>query len=305
MTKDYYQNSMRALQLAGMSERTQQCYTRSIRMLVDFYNKTPDQISEVQLQDYFLHRRNVDKWSAATMRICYSGIKFFFINILQRDWHTLALIHAERERRLPTVLSINEVRTILDTVTTPQNKAYLTTVYSCGLRLHEALHLQVSDIDSDRMRIHVHRGKGAKDRYIPLPESTLNTLRNYWKLHRNPTWLFPRLGRSSKEGPTAQEPMNKSSVQGALRRVLAQLKFKKRISVHTLRHSYATHLLEAGVNIRRIQQYLGHHSLNSTMVYLHLTTQGHERAYGIINDLMSRLRLKATASQEGDDHDDD
>lgn len=294
MTKDYYQKSIRALQLAGMSECTQQCYTRSVRMLVDFYNKTPDQISEVQLQDYFLHRRNVDKWSAATMRICYSGIKFFFINILQRDWHTLALIHAEREQRLPTVLSINEVRTILDTVTTPQNKAYLTTVYSCGLRLHEALHLQVSDIDSDRMRIHVHRGKGAKDRYIPLPESTLNTLRNYWKLHRNPTWLFPRLGRSSKEGPTAQEPMNKSSVQGALRRVLAQLKFKKRISVHTLRHSYATHLLEAGVNIRRIQQYLGHHSLNSTMVYLHLTTQGHERAYGIINDLM-----------KGDEHDDD
>jgi site-specific recombinase XerD len=280
---------MRALQLAGMSKRTQECYTRSVRMLADFYNKTPDQISEVQLQDYFLHRRNTDKWSAATMRICYSGIKFFFINVLQRDWHTLELIHAKREQRLPTVLSTDEVRAILAAVNTPQNKAYLTVVYSCGLRLHEALYLQVSDIDSGRMRIHVHRGKGAKDRYVPLPEATLATLRSYWKVHRNPVWIFPRLGRSGKEGPTAQSPMDKGSVQGALRRVLKQLKFKRQVSVHTLRHSYATHLLEAGVNIRRIQQYLGHHSLNSTMVYLHLTTQGHERAYGIINDLMREV----------------
>ncbi len=294
MMNDYYQKSMRALQLAGMSERTQQCYTRSVRMLVDFYNKTPDQINEQQLQDYFLHRKNESKWSAATMRICYSGIKFFFINVLKRDWHTLKLICAKREQRLPTVLSLNEVWNILNTVNTPQNKAYLTTVYTCGLRLNEALFLQVSDIDSDRMRIHVHRGKGAKDRYVPLPEATLNSLRLYWKHHRNPIWIFPRLGRSGKEGPTAKKPMAKASVQGALRRVLTQLKIKKRISTHTLRHSYATHLLEAGVNIRRIQQYLGHSSLNSTMVYLHLTTQGHENAYGIINDLM-----------KGDDHDDD
>lgn len=287
--KDYYQASMRALQLAGMSEPTQRCYTRSVRMLVDFYGKSPELISEQQLQDYFLHRKNIDHWSAATMRICYSGIKFFFINVLQRDWHTLALIHAKREQRLPTVLSVNEVHAILNAVRTPQNKTYLSTVYSCGLRLHEALYLQVGDIDKDRMRIHVHRGKGAKDRYVPLPEATLHILRDYWKRHRNPLWIFPRLGHGGKEGPAATTPMNKSSVQGALRRVLKALKFQKRVSIHTLRHSYATHLLEAGVNIRRIQQYLGHHSLNSTIVYLHLTTQGHEHAYGIINNLMGEV----------------
>jgi len=290
--KDYYKKSMRALQLAGMSEPTQKGYTRSVRMLVDFYGKSPDQVSEVELQDYFLHRKNVDKWAAATMRICYSGIKFFFINVLKRDWHTLELIHAKREQRLPTVLSLNEVWNILNAVRTPQNKAYLTAVYTCGLRLHEALFLQVTDIDAQRMRIHVHRGKGAKDRYVPLPESTLYLLRDYWKRHRNPLWIFPRLGRSGQESPKAARPMAKASVQGALRRVLKQLKIIKRVSIHTLRHSYATHLLEAGVNIRRIQQYLGHSSLNSTMVYLHLTTQGHEHAYDIINSLM-----------KGDDHD--
>jgi integrase/recombinase XerD len=292
MMKDYYKESMRALQLAGMSEPTQKGYTRSVRMLVDFYGKTPDLITEQELQDYFLHRRNNDKWAAATMRICYSGIKFFFINVLKRDWHTLELIHAKREQRLPTVLSVNEVWTIINAVNTFQNKAYLTAVYTCGLRLHEALYLQVTDIDKERMRIHVHRGKGAKDRYVPLPESTLYLLRDYWKRHRNPLWIFPRLGRSGQEGPKATRPMAKASVQGALRRVLKQLEVRKRISIHTLRHSYATHLLEAGVNIRRIQQYLGHSSLNSTMLYLHLTTQGHEHAYDIINTLM-----------KGDDHD--
>lgn len=284
--QDYYQRSMRALQLAGMGDRTQQCYTRAVRMLVDFYGKTPDLITETELENYFLHRRNVSKWSAATMRICYSGIKFFFINVLKRDWHTLSLIAAKREKRLPSVLSLDEIRKILGSVNTPQNKAFLTTVYSCGLRLNEALHLQVGDIDANLMRIHVHRGKGAKDRYVPLPNSTLLRLRDYWATHRNPVLIFPALGRGGNQGPTATIPMNKSSVQGALRRVLAQLKIKKRVSIHTLRHSYATHLLEAGVNIRRIQQYLGHSSLISTMVYLHLTTQGHEHAYGIINDLM-------------------
>ena len=149
-------------------------------MLADFFNKTPDLIREQELQDYFLHRKNVDKWSAATMRIRYSGIKFFFVNVLKRQWHTLELVHAKREQRLPTVLSVKTVRRILNTVNTPQNKAYLTTVYSCGLRLQETLNLQVSDIDSERMRIHVHRGKGAKDRYVPLPEACLDILRSYW-----------------------------------------------------------------------------------------------------------------------------
>ena len=294
MNQDYYQQSMRALQLAGMSKRTQQCYTRAVRMLVDFYSKSPDKITEHELQDYFLHRKNVDKWAAATLRICYSGIKFYFVNVLKHNWHTLALINAKRPKSLPVVLSLSQVWSILNTVQTPQNKAYLTAVYTCGLRLHEGLHLQVADIDSQRMRIHVHRGKGAKDRYVPLPSHTLAVLRGYWRIHRNSAWIFPRLGHSGKLGPTATRPMDASSVRGALSRVLVQLKFKKRVTVHTLRHSYATHLLEAGVNIRRIQQYLGHRSLSSTMVYLHLTTQGHQRAYGIIDNLM-----------KGDGHDDD
>ncbi len=237
---DYYNQSMRALQLAGMSERTCECYTRAVSQLVEFYGKTPDTLSEEQLQDYFLHRKNRSKWSAATLRICYSGIKFFFVNVLKRQWHTLSMVNAKREKRLPSVLSLDEVRFLLNRVSTPQNKAFLTTVYSCGLRLNEALHLQVRDIDSGRMTIHVHRGKGAKDRYVPLPKSTLQLLRSYWVTHRNPALIFPALGRGGQDAPTAGHPMKTSTVQGALKKIVKQLGFKKKVSVHTLRHCYAT-----------------------------------------------------------------
>ncbi len=156
---DWYEKSMRALQLAGKGERTQQAYTRSVRKLVEFFDKTPDQISETELQDYFLHRRNIDEWSPNTMRIAHAGIRFFFTNVLERNWGTFNYLGAQKEFRLPTVLSREEVRRVLSCVYTFHNRVYLSTVYACGLRLQEALHLETSDIDSARMMIHVHRGK--------------------------------------------------------------------------------------------------------------------------------------------------
>ncbi len=285
--KDYYQKSIEALQLNGMSERTQQCYTRAVRQLVDFYDKTPDEISEEQLQEYFLHRKNVDGWSPATMRICYSGIKFFYINVLQHNWHIFNILRAQSENRLPCVLSQEEVDRILGCTTTFHNRTFLTTVYSCGLRLQEGLNLQVADIDKHRMMVHVHRGKGAKDRFVPLPQATYQLLRRYWATHRNPKLIFPALGRSGQHGPTAKEPMAKASVQGVFRKAKFAARIsKRRVTIHTLRHSYATHLLEAGVNLRVIQRYMGHARLETTMVYLHLTQKGMEDAYEIINSLM-------------------
>jgi len=192
--KDYYEKSMRALQLAGMSKRTQQFYTRSVRQIVEFYNKTPDLITETELENYFLHRQNQDKWSAATMRIAYCGVRFFFQNVLKREWHIFTYMNAKREKKLPCILSREEVFKILDQVTTFHNYAFLSTVYSCGLRLSEALALQVSDINSDKMMIHIHRGKGAKDRFVPLPQSTLELLRRYWVSHKNPRLIFPARG---------------------------------------------------------------------------------------------------------------
>jgi len=290
MKTEWYDSMIKTLQLNGKGERTQEAYARALRMLVEFYGKSPDLISEEELQDYFLQRKNADKWSPNTMRICYCGIRFFYEHVLQRNWHILGILRAQTERRLPAVLSVEEVRNILACVKTFQNHAYLSTVYSCGLRLHEGLHLEVSDIDSTRMMIHVHRGKGAKDRYLPLPQSTLHLLRRYWVTHRHPSLLFPALGRNGKGAKEAQTPMAKSSVQGAFRRAKYDAGIRKKgVSVHTLRHSYATHLLEAGVNLRIIQKNMGHTQLETTMIYLHLTQKGQEDACQLINQVMEGL----------------
>lgn len=290
MTTEWYQQSINTLQLNGKGERTQEAYTRAVRMLVDFYGKSPEEITEQELEAYFLRRKNTDQWSANTMRICYCGIRFFFVNVLRRDWHLFSILRAKNEARLPAVLSREEVRSLLGRVRTAHNHAFLSTVYACGLRLQEALHLEVSDIDSKRMMVHVHRGKGAKDRFVPLPEATLPILRQHWRAHRNPRLLFPACGRDGRAAGEATTPMAISSVQGAFRRAKHEAGIGKRaVSIHTLRHCYATHLLEEGVNLRVIQENLGHTSLETTMVYLHLTRKGHEDAYALINRVMEGL----------------
>ena len=284
------QQMLAALHLSGKGERTQEAYVREVRLLAQFYHKSPDCITEQELQHYFLHRKNVDGLAPASMRLCYSGIRFFYQHVLKRDWHTLTLLRAQTTHRLPAVLSGEEVRRLLTSATPFHNQAYFTTVYSLGLRLQEALSLQVSDIDGERLQVHVHRGKGAKDRYIPLPAETLVLLRTYWKTHRHPTWLFPATGRDHTQSPTAASPMSRTSVQGAFRTAKQRAGITKTgVAIHTLRHSYATHLLEAGVNPRLIQRYLGHTQLETTMLYLHLTHTGHEDAYERLNALMHGL----------------
>ena len=284
------QHMLAALQLSGKGERTQASYVREVRLLAQFYHTSPDRISEQELQRYFLHRKNVDGLAPTSMRICYSGIRFFYQHVLQRDWHTLALLRVQTTHRLPAVLSVDEVKRLLTSATPFHNQAYFTTVYSLGLRLHEGLCLQVSDIDGQRLQVHSHRGKGAKDRYVPLPADTLALLRTYWKTHRHPTWLFPATGRDHTQSPTAASPMSRSSVQGAFRKAKQRAGITKTgVAIHTLRHSYATHLREAGVNPRLIQRYLGHTQLETTMLSLHLTHKGHEDAYERLNALMHGL----------------
>jgi len=278
------------LQLQGYAERTQTSYARAVRQLENYWHRPAEEIEEQQVREYFLYCKNEAGWSAATMRIAYSGIKRFYTTTLPMEWETIRLLKIKRLSTPPTVLSIDEVRLILKSARQPQIKVFLTTVYSCGLRLSEALNLTVDDIDGERMTVRVRDGKGAKERFVPLPEPTYLLLREYWKTHRNPRLIFPALGRRRDQGPTALKPMAQGSVQGALRKILMQLpKIRKHATIHTLRHSYATHLLEAGVNIRIVQQYLGHASLVNTMIYLHVTDLGNDDAAGRINRLMGGL----------------
>lgn len=184
------------------------------------------------------------------------------------------------------MLDVDEVTEIISRMNLAHVKAFYLTVYSTGMRLSEALSLKPQDIDGKRLSLHVRGGKGAKDRYVPLPEVALYALREYWKTHRNPDWLFPAIGRSGKTAGTAERPMGKSPIQAALQRHLKRIGFRKSVTPHTFRHSYATHLIEAGVGIKEVQEYMGHANISSTIIYLHLTKQGQQRSIRKINQLM-------------------
>jgi len=237
MTTLLRQRMHQDLQLAGLAEGTQEGYLRAVKQFAAHFHKPPDQISEQEFREYLLYLKNERHYSPSSLKIAASGILFFFTHTVPRDWPTFKTLSIPRPRSLPDVLSIDEVRRLIDAVRTPHNKAFFWTVYSLGLRLQEALNLQVGDIDSARMVVHVHRGKGAKDRYVPLPPRTLRVLRQYWVTHRHPVWLFPATGRDHDQAGAAIEPMARSSVHGAMKRLVKELGIKQRVTIHTLRHN--------------------------------------------------------------------
>lgn len=264
------------LHLGGMSEATYTGYLRAVRKLADFSKTSPDKITEDQLRRYFLHIKNNLHYAYGTLRVAFSGIKFFYTRTCKRDWQTLKQMKLQNVKSLPEVITREQVLQIIQAANTQRMAVYFWTVYSLGLRMQEGLNLQVGDIDGKRGMVHVHRGKGAKDRYIPLPTSTLHMLRRYWSTHRHPRWLFPADGRdhqlsTHKGASTAELPMSPTAVQGAIKKITKDIDFGKKVSLHTLRHSYATHLLEEGLSLKAIQKYMGHSSLQTTMIYLHLT----------------------------------
>lgn len=277
------------LQLKGMSERTIKMYTRAVRQLTKHYQKSPELISDEELRQYFLYNKNERRWSRVTSTISLCGIKLFYTLTLKREWTSLKFVRPEKEKKLPVILSRQEVKAILNHVHFPHHRACLKVIYSLGLRIGEGTHLQVSDIDSDRMFVHIHRGKGNKDRYIPLPQRTLDILKAFYRMHRNPVWIFPAPGRGGQRMPSNNKPMPISSIQIAFKEACKKVEIRKKVSVRHLRHSYATHLLEEGVNLRYVQQYLGHDDPKTTMVYTRLIKQDLAEPTRIINNVMQNL----------------
>jgi site-specific recombinase XerD len=266
------QKMIEDMQLRGFVARTQEAYLLAVRLLARHYQKSPDQINEEELHQYFLYLKNEKHASRSTCTIALCGIKFFFQHTLGREWKTFELVRPPKEKKLPVVLSLAEVRCILGLVRRQHYQACLYTIYACGLRLQKGLHLQVTHIDSDRLLLHVCHGKGGKDRYVPLPKPILEMLRQYWITHRNPVWLFPSAFQSGKN------PIEASGVQRAFRAALHESGISKLATIHTLQHSWATHLLEASINLRIIQEYLGHASPTTTAIYTHLTQPGNDQA---------------------------
>jgi integrase/recombinase XerD len=283
------QRMIEDMQLRGLAPRTQEAYVGAVKQLAAHCHKSPDLIMEEELRLYFLYLKNDKQISRSGFNIALSGLKFLYERTLHREWVTLDLPRRTREKKLPTVLSVAEVRQILVCLHRPHYRVCLTTIYSCGLRLLEGVYLQVASIDGERRMLHIRHGKGDKDRYVPLPEGTLQLLREHWSTHRHPVWLFPAPTRLGVPPSSATQPMNESGVQRAFKAALHESGVQKEASVHTLRHSYATHLLEAGVNLRLIQAYLGHTSPKTTALYTHLTREADALAADAINRIMQPL----------------
>ena len=284
---DLRRRMIEEMQLRRYSERTQESYVRAVGRLAGWCWKSPGEVDDEELRNYFLYLRNQKRLARATTTIALCGIKFFFEQVLKRDWTAMDIPRPRAEHKLPAVLSREEVWRILGAVRELRHRACLTLIYSCGLRLGEGCRLQVGDVHRDRGVIHVRAAKGNKDRYVPLPPETLALLGECWKSHRNPTFLFPCVGRGGVHGGGADKPVPISTVQQAFRKAMLAAGVTKDAHVHTLRHSYATHLLETQVNLRQIQDWLGHHSPKTTAVYTHLTAEGAAAAVAKLNGLMT------------------
>jgi integrase/recombinase XerD len=277
------QRMIECLQLRGLSERTQEMYVRAVRHLAEHDHKPPDVITADERRQYCLYSKNVKQYSRSASTMARCGITFCFEYTLHRDWTTLTVVRAPREKNLPVIRSPEAVRTILGSVRLLSYRVCLSTIYACGLRLQEGTHLQGRDIDSSRMMIHVRHGTGGKERYVPRPPRTLERLRQYWVPHRHPMRIFPAPGRGRASLARATTPRPKSRLQEAFRQALTPSGIQTQAAVHTRRHSWATHLLEAGVNLRIIQASLGHHSPTTTRLYTPLTARAAQLSGATIN----------------------
>ena len=281
------QRMLEDMQLRGLAQRTQEAYLSAVQQLALHYGKSPDLITEDQLRQYFLFLCNEKHLAPNTTNVALNGIKFFYTYTLQRPWPLRDLLRPPIPKKLPVVLAPAEVWRIVEHVRRPDYRVCLSVISACGLRLLEGVRLQVSQIDSARMQLHIRSGKGNKDRAVPLPPRTLTLLRAHWRLHRNPIWLFP--GTVPPGQQHASRPMEESGIQKAFRKAVQAAGVSKPATIHSLRHSWATHLLESGVSVRVLQLWMGHTSPTTTAIYTHLTQHAEQAAATALERLTAGL----------------
>ena len=265
----------------NLSPATQRSYVHAVTKFSRFFGCSPDRLDLEDVRTFQVHLvAGGMSWSAFNQTVC--ALRFFFGVTLGRAGLPERIPHAREPRKLPVVLSADEVVRFLDAVSWLKHRAALTTAYAAGLRVSEVVNLKVTDIDSSRMVIRVEQGKGAKDRYVMLSPQLLGILRSYWRLTRPVRWLVP--------GRDADQSLHPTVLQGACRSARAAAGLDKRVTMHTLRHSFATHLLESGTDIRIIQALLGHNSLQTTARYTQVTTS----TIGQTPSPLERLQLDLT-----------
>lgn len=271
----------RHINLKAVALRTVQAYYRQIRLLRDHCAGDPKRLSRRKVEEYLLHLKIERGWSASSLRQAIAACRMFYAEMLGKQWKLWDVVEVRDKKKLPVVLEIEEVKRILDRVPLLRHRTPLRLIYCCGLRLDEAVRLTIDDIDPGRILI--RDGKGGKDRYVPLSGSMYRELQYYWKQHRNEKWIFPSAGRGHPSNARERmgkspNPFGKGALQLAFSKARKASGVRRKATIHTLRHSYATHLLAMGVNIRQLQLYLGHEDIETTTIYLHLIPFGEEKS---------------------------
>jgi site-specific recombinase XerD len=285
-----YARHLRALKLQGKREKTVDGYARALRRIAGYFDCCPDHLNTEQLKGYFAWM--VENYSWSSVKVDLWGLSFFYRHVLGRKMEWIEIINPPKARSLPDVPTRAEVQRLINGVYRLRYRVFFFAIYSMGLRLGEGLALEIGDIDAAQRRVHVRQGKGGKDRYVPLPEPTLQHLRRFWRTHRHPRLLFPNASGNESSARTATSPMDRGGVQAAIQAARKDCGIHKHLTVHSLRHAYATHLLELGVDLRSIQVVMGHQKPETTARYAHLTEVNRQQAKERIEDLMAGFSLR-------------
>ncbi len=286
-----YEQHVNALKRQGKSKSTIDVYARAVRRVTAFFDRCPDRLTVDDLKTFFSSLVKTHSWS--TVKVDRNGLQFFYKHVLDKKWEWVNIVKPPQVKSLPDILTPDEIARLINSTKEARYQTYLLTVYSMGLRLGETLNIKIGDIDSQHMRVHIRNGKGRKDRYVTLPQVTLQALRKYWATHRHPQLIFPA-GKNAAERCQAKGHMDRGGVQKSFRVIVQQCGIHKQVSIHTLRHCYGTHLVEVGLNLRAIQTEMGHECPKTTALYTQLTEATQQNTRDIINRMVERLTLSLT-----------
>lgn len=290
-----YQQHLTELKLQGLAPKTIDAYSRAVRRISAFFDCCPDRLCSDQLKAYFASLVSSHSWS--TVKLDRNGLQFFYRHTINKTWQWVDIVKPPQVRSLPDILTPDEISLVINASRQMRYQVYILTVYSMGLRLGEALNLKVGDIDAAHKRVHIRNGKGRKDRFVTLPALTLFALRKYWATHKNRSLLFPA-GNCAQARGKARAPMDRGGLQKSFKAIVQSCNIHKKISIHSLRHCYGTHLLEAGMHLRAIQQQLGHDSPKTTALYTQLTEPARQNATTLIDALVARLSFTLHAEDD-------
>lgn len=283
-----YQQHLSALKRLGKSDSTIDLYSRPVRRITSFFDRCPDTLKQQDLEAYFESLIHSHSWS--TVKTDRNGLQFFYKHVLQIQWTWVDIVKPPQIKTLPDILTQAEISLIINSTRESRYQTYIFTAYSMGLRLGEALNLKVADIDSARHLVHIRNGKGRKDRFVTLPEKTRLIMRQYWATHRNPTFIFPS-GKHANERHHATSFMSRGGTQKSFKAIVKSCGLHKHITIHSLRHCYGTHLVEAGLNLGAIQHQMGHQSPNVTVGYIQMTDTIKQNTREIINNLIEQVDI--------------